>query len=81
MLGDPVKNELVSIKRVAMKADTMQIPLDFTAPKEGRYLYKLYLMSDSYIGCDQEFNVELTVEEGSMDTSSEDSGSDDSDSD
>ena len=62
VLGDPVKNELVSIKRVAMKADTMQIPLDFTAPKEGRYLYKLYLMSDSYIGCDQEFNVELTVE-------------------
>lgn len=74
VLGDPVKNELVSIKRVAMKSDVMEVPLDFTAPKEGRYAYKLYLMSDSYIGCDQEFSVQLTVLEGqAMSEDSDDS--------
>ncbi len=65
VLGDPTKNEMLSIKRVFMKDDTMQIPLDFTAPKAGRYSYKIYLMSDSYIGCDQEFTLDMNVTEGS----------------
>jgi len=79
VLGDANKNELVSIKRVAMKADVMQVPLSFQAPKEGNYAYKLYLMSDSYIGVDQEFPVNMTVAAG--EAMSDGSGSDDSDSD
>jgi pre-mRNA-splicing helicase BRR2 len=78
VLGDPAKNLLMSIKRVAMKADVMQIPLDFTAPKEGKYNFKLYLMSDSYIGADQEFSVPMSIAEGEemSDESSDDSDSD-----
>jgi pre-mRNA-splicing helicase BRR2 len=77
VLGDPVKNELVSIKRVAMKDDVMRIPLEFVAPKPGKYNYKLYLMSDSYIGCDQEFSIVLDVGEGmEVSEGSDQSGSD-----
>jgi pre-mRNA-splicing helicase BRR2 len=78
VLGDPVKNELLSIKRVAMRADTMQVPLDFTAPRAGSHNLKLFLMSDSYIGADQEFSISLTVAEGAP-MSDDDSSSDDSD--
>lgn len=77
VVGDPAKNELISIKRVAMKKDEMKVSLDFVPSKQGTFRYKLYLMSDSYIGCDQEFDIELDVAEG-MDESS-DSDDDDSD--
>lgn len=78
VVGDPAKNELISIKRVAMKKDEMKISLDFVPAKQGTFRYKLYLMSDSYIGCDQEFDLKLDVAEG-MDESSDSDDDDDSD--
>ncbi len=51
--------------------------MDFTAPKAGRHNFKLYLMSDSYIGCDQEFTIALDVGEGKVvESASEGDGSD-----
>ena len=36
--------------------------LDFAAPMAaGRAAYKVYLMSDSYVGVDQELDVEINV--------------------
>jgi len=35
--------------------------MDFVAPEEGSYNYKLYLMCDSYIGCDQILNFDFNV--------------------
>ena len=42
-----------------------QVKLEFSAPEDpGDYRFVLYLMSDSYVGCDQEyeFNVAVTVD-------------------
>lgn len=30
----------------------------------GRYLYTVYIMSDSYIGFDQQYNIQIEVIEG-----------------
>ena len=39
-----------------------QTKLEFTAPENpGDYNMVLYLMSDSYLGCDQEYEIPLTV--------------------
>jgi len=64
IIGDPKKNELLSIKRVAMKKKQMKVALNFVAPKEGKYKYLIYLMSDSYLGCDLEYELKLDVKEG-----------------
>ena len=54
----------------------LQTKLDFTAPENpGDYTLVLYLMSDSYLGCDQEYEIPLTVlpdEGGDEDESEED---------
>ena len=47
--------------------------LDFIAPKPGKYGYILYYMSDSYLGCDEEykFNVDIGDKRDSDGSSSE----------
>ena len=36
--------------------------LEFAAPEDpGDYKLTLYLMSDSYLGCDQEYELRVTV--------------------
>ena len=40
----------------------LQTKLEFTAPENpGDYKMVLYLISDSYLGCDQEYEINLTV--------------------
>lgn len=75
VVGNPSKNELTSIKRVAMKKKLMQVKMDFVAPDPGKHKYQLFLMSDSYMGCDQEYELSLTVKEGEQMSDSEDSSS------
>jgi pre-mRNA-splicing helicase BRR2 len=66
VLGSVDSNELLSIKRVAMSAREATIKLDFTPPPHalGKVKYMLYFMSDSVLGCDQEFEVALDIKEG-----------------
>jgi pre-mRNA-splicing helicase BRR2 len=45
VIGNPAKNELTSIKRIACKGKKMQVQLDFVAPEEGKHKYQLFLMS------------------------------------
>jgi len=41
---------------------TTTLQLEFAAPEDpGEYKLTLNIMSDSYIGCDQEFAISLTV--------------------
>ena len=36
--------------------------LDFIAPDDpGDYTFRLYLLSDSYLGCDQEYEINVSV--------------------
>jgi pre-mRNA-splicing helicase BRR2 len=43
----------------------VQVKLEFSAPEaSGTHAYTLYLMSDSYMGCDQVYDFELNVTGG-----------------
>eukprot|EP00727_Mastigamoeba_balamuthi_P013194 m51a1_g8498 putative u5 small nuclear ribonucleoprotein 200 kda helicase-like (2194) ;mRNA; r:37531-45528 len=68
VVGEEGSNALESIKRVAL-GKSAKARLEWAAPAAaGPHEYTLYLMSDSYIGCDQEYRFTLDVAEP-MDTS------------
>ena len=48
-----------------------KVKLDFVAPEAGEYAYTLYMMSDSYLGCDQEYELPLKVAEAESDDEEE----------
>lgn len=62
VIGEPATNTLLSVKRVNLGVKSVS-QLDFTAPDAGRRDLKLFFMCDSWIGCDQEFDISLTVED------------------
>lgn len=63
VVGDENSKQLLSIKRFTMQ-NSYSCQLDFAAPDEpGEYQYKLYFMCDSWVGCDQEYEFSLTVEQ------------------
>ena len=72
VIGDTKSNTLLSIKRLTLNQKA-KIKLDFAAPTASHsHAYILYLMSDSYIGCDQEYKFQINVlasnEKGSHDS-------------
>ena len=73
VIGDPKANSLLSIKRLTLQQKAKFL-LDFIAPKPGKYSYVLYFMSDSYLGCDQEykFSAEIGDKRDSGSSSEED---------
>lgn len=82
VVGDVARNELVSIKRVAMKSRSVTMKLEFNAPAKGEHNYTLFLMCDSYLGADQEHKFSLRVTEGAAPAAAEASESEaDSDAD
>mmetsp|Transcript_35927 Transcript_35927/g.58074 ORF Transcript_35927/g.58074 Transcript_35927/m.58074 type:complete len:2158 (+) Transcript_35927:72-6545(+) len=62
VIGDPKKNLLLCIKRISVQRK-QKVKLDFVAPAAGEYAYTLYFMCDSYMGVDQEYEIELRVAE------------------
>jgi len=66
VIGDPKTNTLLSIKRITLQLKA-KVKLDFVAPDPGEYTYTLYLMCDSYLGCDQEYELKLSVGEAEDD--------------
>nr|KAG5691791.1 hypothetical protein BaRGS_003187 [Batillaria attramentaria] len=72
VIGDPKNNSLLSIKRLSLQQKA-KVKLDFLAPSAGRHSYTVYFMSDSYMGCDQEYKIGIDVKEGG--DSSDESGS------
>lgn len=64
VLGDPRANSLMAIKRVTL-GQAQRVKLDFSAPASaGKHRLMLYFLCDSWMGCDQEYEVELVVGEG-----------------
>ena len=76
VVGDTKRNVLLSLKRVSLQ-HKQKLKLQFMAPDEaGDYELTLFCMSDSYLGCDQEYSVPLSVAVGDSD---DDDGSSESD--
>ena len=63
--GQPASNALLAVKRVAIgSAAAARASLDFAAPRPGGGPVVLFFMCDAYVGCDQEYEVEVEVVEG-----------------
>lgn len=61
VVGDAHSNSLLAIKRIAL-VRSAKVKLEFAAPETpGDYNLTLYLMCDSYLGSDQEFEFSLAV--------------------
>jgi pre-mRNA-splicing helicase BRR2 len=77
VVGDSTNNSLLCIKRITLQLKA-RIKLDFVAPEAGEYAFTLFLMCDSYLGCDQEYELKLSIAE---DDGDEDEGDEDEDED
>ncbi|XP_074043343.1 activating signal cointegrator 1 complex subunit 3 isoform X2 [Macrotis lagotis] len=67
ILGEIDKKELVALKRVGYIRNRNSISVAFYTPEvSGRYIYTLYLMSDSYLGMDQQYDIYLNIIPGSI---------------
>jgi len=61
VIGDVNSNQLLAVKRIALQK-TATAKLQFAAPEEPQDMnLTLFLMCDSYLGCDQEFEFTLSV--------------------
>eukprot|EP00439_Symbiodinium_sp_Y106_P041010 s3290_g5.t1 len=61
VVGGP-KSALVAIKRITISKAIANVKLEIELGEDaGSFDYTLYLMSDSYQGCDQEYNFKLNV--------------------
>ncbi|KAM0927600.1 hypothetical protein ACQ4PT_002783 [Festuca glaucescens] len=61
VIGDSSTDQLLAIKRVALQKRA-RLKLEFTAAAEvGKKDYMVFLMSDSYLGCDQEYEFTVNV--------------------
>ncbi|KAH9247473.1 hypothetical protein BASA83_008637 [Batrachochytrium salamandrivorans] len=80
VIGDAADRTLLAIKRTTLQKRA-QVKLDFSAPetKLGNVELKIYVMCDSYMGVDQEFDFNLDITEAvdeDEDEDEEDSGED-----
>ncbi|XP_067120382.1 activating signal cointegrator 1 complex subunit 3 isoform X2 [Centruroides vittatus] len=64
VLGDVEKRDLIAMKRIGYIGTQSRHQLVFYTPeKAGRYVYTLFLMSDCYLGLDQQYEVCLKAME------------------
>uniref|UniRef100_W5K1G2 Activating signal cointegrator 1 complex subunit 3 n=1 Tax=Astyanax mexicanus TaxID=7994 RepID=W5K1G2_ASTMX len=67
VLGEVEKKELLAIKRVGYVRNRSVVSLAFYTPEQtGKCIYTLYLMSDSYLGLDQQYDIHLNVTPASI---------------
>jgi pre-mRNA-splicing helicase BRR2 len=71
-VGDTSNNSLLSLKRVNLK-QKLSVQLEFMAPEEpGDHELALFCMSDCYLGCDQEYKINISVAPNEGDDDDED---------
>lgn len=70
IIGDVEANDLLALKRVNLykgksgrTASASHQVTFFTPEKPGRVIYNLYVISDSYLGLDQQYEICLDVSE------------------
>ena len=62
VLGEVEGREVVALKRVGTVRGRSKLQLAFYTPETtGRVIYTLYLMSDCYLGLDQQYDIRLDV--------------------
>ncbi|CAN9514188.1 unnamed protein product [Ophioblennius macclurei] len=62
ILGEVDRRELLAVKRVGFVRSRNTVSVAFYTPEcTGKCIYTLYLMSDSYLGLDQQYDVHLNV--------------------
>ncbi|KAL0984962.1 hypothetical protein UPYG_G00151150 [Umbra pygmaea] len=62
VLGEVDRRELLAVKRIGYCRHRNTVSLAFYSPeKTGKCIYTLYLMSDSYLGLDQQYDLHLNV--------------------
>uniref|UniRef100_A0A667ZNW1 Activating signal cointegrator 1 complex subunit 3 n=1 Tax=Myripristis murdjan TaxID=586833 RepID=A0A667ZNW1_9TELE len=67
VLGEVERRELLAVKRVGYVRSHTDISVAFYTPENtGRCIYTLYLMSDSYLGLDQQYDIHLNVTAASI---------------
>ncbi|KMP09728.1 ATP-dependent DNA helicase MER3 [Coccidioides immitis RMSCC 2394] len=70
LVGEEKTSSLLAIKRVTV-GKKLEIKLEYIVPSPGEHELTLYLMSDSYVGVDQDPTFKITAAEG-MDEDEED---------
>uniref|UniRef100_A0A5F9DJS1 Activating signal cointegrator 1 complex subunit 3 n=1 Tax=Oryctolagus cuniculus TaxID=9986 RepID=A0A5F9DJS1_RABIT len=69
ILGEVDKRELIALKRVGYIRNHHVVSLSFYTPEmPGRYIFTLYLMSDCYLGLDQQYDIYLHVTQANAST-------------
>lgn len=62
VMGEVDHKELLAVKRVGYVRNHTSVSVAFYSPETtGKYIYTLYVMSDSYLGLDQQYDVHLNV--------------------
>jgi pre-mRNA-splicing helicase BRR2 len=74
VVGEESSKTLLAIKRITI-GKSLNVRLEYTVPTPGKHDLKLYLMSDSYLGVDQDPEFTVEVAEG-MDEDEEDEDED-----
>lgn len=67
LVGNPVDRTILAIKRVTLPSNTSnrQVELDFAVPEashETSLSLKVYVLCDSFMGCDQELDFSLLIQ-------------------
>lgn len=75
VVGEESTKTLLAIKRVTI-GRKLNLRLEYTVPTPGQHELKLFLMSDSYVGVDQDPSFTVSVAEG-MDEDEEEEEDDD----
>ena len=64
VLGEIDSGNVLALKRVGLIRRHQKVSLSFYTPEEsGRRIFTLYIMSDCYLGLDQQYDVHLEVVE------------------
>ncbi|KAI6716850.1 hypothetical protein JHW43_000583 [Diplocarpon mali] len=63
VVGEESSKTLLAIKRITMSR-SLSLKLEYTVPTPGKHDLKLFLMSDSYVGVDQDPSFTVNVAEG-----------------
>uniref|UniRef100_A0A3B5MFH6 Helicase C-terminal domain-containing protein n=1 Tax=Xiphophorus couchianus TaxID=32473 RepID=A0A3B5MFH6_9TELE len=62
IMGEVDRKELLAVKRVGYIRNHTAVSVAFYTPeKTGKCIYTLYVMSDSYLGLDQQYDIHLNV--------------------